>query len=110
VPSSVKITQRSGEREKTNLDNGNTNGIVVDLSSLQLPSTDPVGTHHAGSGLRTNTAGAQADADEDEEAAAAMPLLPVRRRTAAAAGAGLAAADRAPLLQPQPGHHEARAW
>ena len=112
-PASVKITHRSAERERNNLDNGNTNGIVVDLSSLQLPSTETVGTtHHAFSGLRNNTAGAQADEDEDEEAAAAMPLFTVRRRTAAAAaaGAGLAAAAGAPLLKPQPGHHEARAW
>lgn len=112
----VKITHR----RENSLDNERqypiTNGIV-DLGSLQqLPSsTETVGTtHHAVSGLRDNTAGAQADENEDEEAAAAMPLLPVRRRTAATAtataGAGVAAAAGAPLLQRQPGHHEARAW
>ena len=72
----------------------------VDLCSL-LPSTATF------FGLREDTGAQASNQKRNEEAAAEMPLLPVRRRTAAA---GLAAAAGAPLLEPQPGDHGARAW
>ena len=72
----------------------------VDLCSL-LPSTATF------FGLREDTGAQASNQKRNEEAAAEMPLLPVRRRTAAV---GLAAAAGAPLLEPQPGDHGARAW
>ena len=73
---------------------------VVDLCSL-LPSTATFFD------LRKDTGAQASNQKRNEEAAAEMPLLPIRRRTAAA---GLAAAAGAPLLEPQPGDHGARAW
>jgi hypothetical protein len=72
---------------------------------MLLPFTETVVAPHAFFfGLRKDTRGTERN---EEAAAAAMPLFPVRRRTAAA---GLAGAAGPPLLQPQPGDHEARAW
>jgi hypothetical protein len=89
--------------DNVGLRQGTTSSILndgVDLCSL-LPSTEIVVAAHSFFGLRKDTGAQASGTKRNKEAAAAMPLFPVRRRTAVTG---------APLLQPQQGDHETRAW